>query len=307
MENNKFYAKVASNNETTYDTNTVSVLTEDKSRLTMRIKKDEKLQLNAVFYFEVEDIVFNDNPQYLIVEAKNIDSMEIDLEKRQSLMTCFYEYAPLPINEIKEIVERYLSKIENTVIKDIVMHLYESRIKEFYLYPAATKLHHAYISGLSYHTSTMLKLIDGFKEIYPVLNEDLLIAGVFLHDICKVRELSNYSGPEYTKEGKLLGHITMGVKAIELTALAVGHSETEEKMLLEHMVLSHHYYGNYGSPKKPNIPEALILHFIDNIDSKMTALSDALDHTQPGEFTQPITVLDREKYYKANIEQNKKS
>ena len=67
------------------------------------------------------------------------------------------------------------------------------------------------------------------------------------------------------------------------------------------MVLSHHYYGNYGSPKKPNTPEALILHFIDNIDSKMTALSDALEHTLPGEFTQPITVLDREKYYKSKI------
>ena len=147
----------------------------------------------------------------------------------------------------------------------------------------------------------MFQLTDGFKKIYPFLNEDLLIAGVFLHDICKVKELSNYSGPEYTKEGKLLGHITMGVKAIELTALKLGHSDTEEVLLLQHMVLSHHYYGNYGSPKKPNTPEALILHFIDNIDSKMTALSDALESVKPGEFTSPISVLDREKYYKSKI------
>jgi len=298
---NEFYAKVISNNETSYDTNTVSVLTEGNTRLTMRIKKDEKLQLNGVFYFEVEEIIFNENPQFLITSYENIDLKEIELEKRQALMTCFYDYAPLPINEIKTIVESYLSKIKNTVIKDIVMYLYEARKKEFYLYPAATKLHHAYISGLSYHTSTMLRLTDGFKQVYPFLNEDLLIAGVFLHDICKVKELSNYAGPEYTKEGKLLGHITMGVKAIEVTALELGYLETEEKMLLQHMVLSHHYYGNYGSPKKPNIPEALILHFIDNIDSKMTALSGALDSTHPGEFTQPISVLDRERYYKTKI------
>ena len=301
MENIHFYAKVVSNNETSYDTNTVSVITEKKERITLRIKKDEKLQLSAVFYFEAEEIEFNDNMQFLITSYESIDNKDIDLERRHSLMTCFYDYAPLPMSEIKEIVESYLNKIENKAIKDIVMYLYESRKSEFYLYPAATKLHHAYISGLSYHTSTMFKLIDGFISTYPFLNEDLLIAGVFLHDICKVRELSNYAGPEYTKEGKLLGHITMGVKAIELTALKLGYQNNEEVLLLEHMVLSHHYYGNYGSPKKPNIPEALILHFIDNIDSKMTALSDALDLVKAGEFTAPISVLDREKYYKSKL------
>ncbi len=301
MENTNFFAKVVSNNETSYDTNTVSVLTETKERLTMRINKGDKLLLNTVYYFEVEEIEFNENIQFLITSYESLDRKELELETRQSLMTCFYEYAPLPINEIKEIVEEYLNRIKNPIIQEIVMSLYNVRKKEFYLYPAATKLHHAYISGLSYHTSTMFKLIDGFISTYPFLNEDLLIAGVFLHDICKVRELSNYTGPEYTKEGKLLGHITMGVKAIELTALELGHKNTEEVLLLEHMVLSHHYYGNYGSPKKPNIPEALILHFIDNIDSKMTALSDALDLIKPGEFTSSISVLDREKYYKTKI------
>ena len=301
MENVHFFAKVVSNNETSYDTNTVSVFTETKERLTMRINKNEKLLLNTVYYFEVEEIEFNENNQFLVTDYESLDTKEIGLETRQSLMTCFYEYAPLPINEIKDIIEEYLNKVKNPIIKDIVMFLYEERKKEFYLYPAATKLHHAYISGLSYHTSTMFKLIDGFIKTYPFLNEDLLIAGVFLHDICKVRELSNYAGPEYTKEGKLLGHITMGVKAIELTALKLGHKNTEEVLLLEHMVLSHHYYGNYGSPKKPNTPEALILHYIDNIDSKMTALSDALDLIKPGEFTPPISVLDREKYYKSKI------
>lgn len=297
----QFFAKVVSNNETTHETNTVSVLTETKERITLRIAKTEKLQLNAVYYFEGTEIVFNEKDQLLITNYESIDTKKLELEKRQELMTCFYDYAPISIGEIKSIVESYLNRINNQVIKDIIMFLYEKRKDEFYLYPAATKLHHAYISGLSYHTSTMLKLIDGFKANYPFLNEDLLIAGIFLHDICKVKELSNYAGPEYTKEGKLLGHITMGVKAIELTAEKLGHQATEEVLLLEHMVLSHHYYGNYGSPKKPNIPEALILHFIDNIDSKMTALSDALDQTLPGEFTQSITVLDRERYYKSKI------
>ncbi|MCK5761567.1 MAG: HD domain-containing protein, partial [Candidatus Izimaplasma sp.] len=243
MENKQFFAKVVSNNGTSYDTNTISVLTEQKERITMRIDQEEKLQLNAVYYFETTPIVFNEKDQLLVTAYESIDSKELELESRQSLMTCFYEYAPLPIAEIKAIVEEYLDRIENVVIKDIIMYFYESRKEEFYLYPAATKLHHAYISGLSYHTSTMLRLIDGFKAVYPFLNEELLIAGVFLHDICKVVELSSYAGPEYTKVGKLLGHITIGVKTIELVALKLGHIGKEEVLLLEHMVLSHHYYG----------------------------------------------------------------
>ncbi len=146
-----------------------------------------------------------------------------------------------------------------------------------------------------------MTLIDGFMKVYPFLKYDLLVAGVLLHDICKTVELSDYAGPEYTREGRLLGHITMGVKEVEVVAERLGYRGTEEVLLMEHMILSHHYYGNFGSPKKTNIPEALILHFMDNIDSKMTVLKETLEQTEEGEFTQPIGVLDREKYYKSKV------
>jgi 3'-5' exoribonuclease len=301
MEVKTFFAKVDSINETTYDTNTLSVLTKDKERITIRIDENEKLNLNAVYYFEVKQIEFKEKLQYLVTKFESIEEKELAVDERQDLMSSFYLYAPKDANDVKAIIDSYLAKITNPVIKDITMHLYETKKAEFYLYPAATKFHHAYIGGLSYHTSTMLKLIDGFKSVYNFLNEDLLIAGILLHDMCKVRELSNYAGAEYTKEGKMLGHITMSVKAIELTAAKFNHLGKEEVLLLEHMVLSHHYYGNYGSPKKPMIPEALILHFIDNIDSKMTVLEETLDTIEPGEFTSPIMVLDRERYYKSKL------
>lgn len=301
MEENAFYAKVDSINETTYETNTLSVYTKDKERLTLRIDENAKLNLNAVYHFEVEPIEFKEKMQLLVTKYESIEKKEISLSERQELMTSFYEYAPVSAAETQLVIESYLNKIQNEVIKNIVFDLYQEHQAEFYLYPAATKFHHAYIGGLSYHTSTMLKLIDGFKNVYPFLNDDLLISGIFLHDICKVRELSNYAGAEYTKEGKMLGHITMSVKAIELSASKFGYVGTEEVLLLEHMVLSHHYYPNYGSPKKPNIPEALILHFIDNIDSKMTVLEEALTEIEPGEFTQPLMVLDKERYYKSKI------
>ena len=301
MEPLSFYARVETINQTTYETNTLRVLGEDKEGYTLRINEEEKVQLNAVYYFETQAIVFKEKEQLEVVKYTFIDDCEIPFERRSELMSVFYDYAPVDSNLIKGIVESYLAKLENKIIKTIVFDIYDRYQQDFYLYPAATKFHHAYIGGLSYHTSTMLKLIDGFMEVYPFLNEELLIAGIFLHDICKTVELSNYAGPEYTKEGKLLGHITMGVKEIEVVADKYGYRGSEEVLLIQHIILSHHYYGNYGSPKKTNIPEALIVHFIDNIDSKMTVLSETLDQTEPGEFTQSIGVLDRERYYKSTL------
>jgi len=300
METN-FYAKVDTINETTYDTHTCSVVTEKNVRLTCRIPKEHSFKQNAVYNFEVEPIMFKERQQYLVTNSIHIDDADITFEKRSELMECFYEYAPVDPKEVKRIVESYLAKIENKAIKEIVDAMYEEFEDKFYLYPAATKFHHAYIGGLSYHTSTMLKLIDGFMEVYPFLNQDLLIAGILLHDIYKTSELTNYAGPEYSKEGKLLGHITMSVRGIEVTSQRLGHGGSEEALLLQHMVLSHHYYGNYGSPKKPMIPEALIVHFIDNIDSKLTVLKEVLAQTEKGEFTSPIAVADREKYYKSKL------
>lgn len=296
-----FFAKVDSINETSYDTFTLCVFTEENERVTIRIDKNEKIVLNSIYEFFTTEIEFKEKQQQLVTKYAMIDDVDITIERRSELMAVFYNYAPVDVADTKLVVETYLSKIENKIIKDIVFDLYEANKTNFYLYPAATKFHHAYIGGLSYHTATMMKLIDGFLNVYPFLNYDLLVAGVLLHDINKIVELSNYAGPEYTKEGKLLGHITMGVKAIELSAHKLGHLGTEEVLLIEHMVLSHHYYGNYGSPKKPNIPEALILHFIDNIDSKLTVLKETLDTVNKGEFTQSIPVLDRERYYKSKL------
>lgn len=301
MEPVTFYAKIETINNTSYETNTIRVLTEDKEGLTLRINEEEKVLLSAIYYFECQPIIFKEKEQLEVVHYAHVDDCDIPFERRQELMSHFYEYAPVDSSGTKKTIETYLENIKNPIIKQIADTMYEQKKQSFYLYPAATKFHHAYIGGLGYHTATMMKLADGFMDVYPFLNKDLLIAGILLHDICKVEELSNYAGPEYTTEGRLLGHITMAVKQIEVVAEQLGVRQSEEVLLLQHMVLSHHYFGNFGSPKKTNIPEALILHFIDNIDSKMTVLQETLEQVAPGEFTSPIPVLDREKYYKSTI------
>ncbi len=302
----KFYAKIDSYNQTTYETNTLSVLLADETRLTLRIDESETVKEEEVYYFEAKPIEFKGREQYLVETYRHISACDIGLEEKIRIMREFYRFAPVDVSRSKQTVERYLAAIENPVVKTITDNLYEQYKEAFYLYPAATRFHHAYIGGVAHHTATMLTLSDGLVKTYPFLDHDLLISGILLHDLFKTVELSNYYAPEYTKEGRLLGHIVMGSEAIGETARKHGLYEEEERTLLQHMLLSHHYYGNFGSPKKPNIPEALALHFIDNIDSKFAVLGEALEEIEPGEFTSPLGVLDRERYYKAKRTKHRK-
>ena len=294
-----FYAKIDTINETSYDTNTMSVITETGERLTVRIDETIKLDVGEVYCFEAESITFKEREQYLIHKHTHLFEAPLTFNERAEKMRQFYPHAPVAMDAVKNAIETSLTSIDNTVVKAITNTIYHKYQNDFYLYPAATKFHHAYIGGLAYHTKTMLDLAEGFMRVYPFLNRDLLVAGIIIHDICKTTELSDYKAPEYTTEGRLIGHITEGVKTVAEAAKAHNHYDTEERLLLEHMVISHHYYGNFGSPKKPNTPEALALHFIDNIDSKFTVLGEALNTIKEGEFTPPIPVLDREKFYKA--------
>ena len=298
---NNFYAKIDAYNQTTYETNTLSVLLEDQSRRTLRIDEDITIYEGEVYYFECEPIEFKNREQFLVKHHQHLNDCALSLKEKERIMSIFYDYAPKDIEAIQKTVESYLTTLKDTPIKAITDALFRRYEKDFYLYPAATRFHHAYIGGVAHHTATMLKLVDGLVLTYPFLNQDLLIAGIILHDLFKTVELSNPHAPEYTTEGRLLGHISMGTVAVAEAARELGLYESEERLLLQHMILSHHYYGNFGSPKKPNLPEALALHFIDNIDSKFAVLGEALAETKAGEFTAPLAVIDRERFYKSKI------
>jgi len=171
---------------------------------------------------------------------------------------------------------------------------------KFLTHPAAVQNHHALRSGLIYHTLTMLKAGEKLGEVYAFLDMDLLLAGIILHDIAKLDEIAaNEWGlaSEYTFEGQLLGHIVQGVKQIEKAAGKVGLDE-EKSILLEHMLLAHHYEPEFGSPKRPMFPEAEVLHYLDILDARMFDMQKALTEVQPGEFTDRIWVLNNRKLYK---------
>jgi len=156
--------------------------------------------------------------------------------------------------------------------------------------PAARQLHHAWLGGLLEHVVSLLKLADRIAPHYPILNRDLLLTGVILHDIGKVHELAWDVGFEYTVEGQLLGHIQMGVTMVEKTIDTLPGFPPRLRTLVVHLILSHHGKLEFGSPKLPMIPEALALNFVDDLDAKMQAVVNAFEKSaQEGKARDELT------------------
>lgn len=142
--------------------------------------------------------------------------------------------------------------------------------------PAAMMMHHAFIGGLLEHVVSLIGLSRGVLAQYPELDADLLLSGIVLHDIGKIEELSYERGVQYTTPGRLLGHITMGTLLVREKIKAIPGFSTELAILVEHLILSHHGSLEFGSPTLPQTREAVALHFLDDMDSKMAAMRATL-------------------------------
>ncbi|MCM3674987.1 MULTISPECIES: 3'-5' exoribonuclease YhaM [Peribacillus] len=205
--------------------------------------------------------------------------------------------APLSQEEMMETITQFIFEMRNPNIQRVTRHLIKKYQNEFLTFPAATKNHHEYLSGLAYHVVSMLGLAKAISTLYPSLNKDLLYAGVILHDLGKVHELSGPVSTVYTVEGNLLGHITIMVNEVGKAAEELG-IEAEEIMILKHLILSHHGKAEWGSPKPPMVREAEVLHYIDNMDAKINMMDRALEKVKPGEFTERVFALDNRSFYK---------
>ena len=276
-----------------------TILTEDGEHINIKLELEQAdtIVQGKIYQFKTKAVVKIDDE--LVLKCVDMIPAEevLQPEELSKLLNHFYVYAPKSLVEIKKGLESYLNQIKSPVLKAITASIYKENQKKFYLHPAATKFHHAYVGGLAYHTLTMLNLIDNFIEVYPYLDRDLLYAGTILHDMSKLDEISGVDG-EYTKEGLLIGHIVMQTIKIDKAAEKLGFLDQEEVLMLKHMILSHHGQFNFGSPKKPQTGEALLLWFIDTIDSKFTVLGEVLEDTPEGSFTQMVSVLDRMRFYK---------
>lgn len=230
----------------------------------------------------------------------NLQNVRLSTEEDNISIADLLESAPIDGETLFERLKSTATDITNEKIKSITLTILEKYKEDLKVYPAARSNHHAYASGLAFHTSGMLDVAKELCKLYPLLNENLLYAGVILHDIGKIREYSGVVATESTFEGKLIGHISMINEEIGLTAKELG-IEGEEVTLLQHLVLSHHGKLEWGSPVQPMIPEAEILHLIDMIDARMDTLGKALGNVEPGQFTERLFGMGNREYYKPKL------
>lgn len=157
--------------------------------------------------------------------------------------------------------------------------------------PAAKGMHHAYLGGLLEHTLSLFRLCESVAPHYPEVDSDLLRAGVLLHDLGKVDELSCARGFDYTDRGRLLGHIVLELEWVSEALRALPGFPEEKAILLKHLLASHHGREEFGSPVKPMTLEALILHMLDDLDAKTQAFRGLMERPSPDRWSSHHPVL----------------
>jgi len=216
----------------------------------------------------------------------------------------FVASAPWAAPWMLEQIEGYVAAMTVSDLKKLCQAFLDTYRERLLYYPAAKSNHHAIRSGLLYHVLRMLQSGEKLLTIYANLNRDLLYTGIILHDLAKIEEMdASELGivKTYTRPGQLLGHLIQGITLVDRLGKELGVSE-EWLLLVEHMILTHHYEPEFGSPKKPMIPEGELLHFLDMIDARMYDMENALTPVEPGQFTEPVWSLDRRRLYKPATE-----
>lgn len=212
----------------------------------------------------------------------------------------YIKAAPEKPEDMYNFIMEKAQAMEDQDLKNLCVKVLEDNKEKLMYYPAASKNHHAQLAGLLYHVKRMLMNGERMCQVYTNLNADLVMAGVILHDMEKINEIeSNELGiaSGYSFEGQMLGHLIQGVKTLDRLTLELDFPR-EKAIMLEHMILSHHYEPEFGSPKKPLFPEAEILHYLDIIDARMFDMQDALEKTEPGDFSDRVWTLDNRRLYK---------
>jgi 3'-5' exoribonuclease len=234
--------------------------------------------------------VFHNRPQMTVHKLRRLEDHEVD----------FADYFPHTEKNLDEmwaalraaaagVADRHLRGLLDALLDD------DEVARRFRIAPAAKSLHHARLGGLLEHVVSLIGLCRLAAQHYDFIDLDLMIAGAVLHDIGKIHELDYHRSFTYSTPGQLLGHLVIGLQMVEAKIAALPDFPPKLKMLVEHMILSHHGQYEFGSPKLPSFPEALLLHHLDNLDSKLESMRATLcgDRNVDGEWTSYNPALDR--------------
>lgn len=246
------------------------------------IKYQGKSQLNIQFITKISDDEINIS-DFLPSTRENIDLMVEDLKKI-----------------LFAIKDRFLRELTLSFLQD------SDFMVNFKQAPGATVIHHAFLGGLLEHTLSVIKLASLICQHYPFVNRDMIITSSFLHDIGKIREYRYSRSFTFTDEGRLLGHIIMGLSMVNSKMANISDFPSLLKMQVEHTLISHHGDYDFGSPKKPKTIEAMILHLADELDSKVDGMRSYIysEKSDDENWTKYHRFYERYIYRKPLIENN---
>jgi 3'-5' exoribonuclease len=230
--------------------------------------------------FEQDDFVkvkgllnkYNGRFQLTVHKLRRLEENEVD-------PTDYLPKCPRDIEELWLELGGFVATFQNPYLKALLAaFMADPEIAPAYkTAPAAKTLHHAYIGGLLDHVVSLFRLCDLAVRNYPQIDRDLLLTGAFLHDVGKIHELSYGRSFTYTTRGQLLGHMVIELEMLHAKIAEVPDFPKALKTLLEHLIISHHGQYEFGSPKLPMFPEALMLHYLDDLDSKMESMRAHLE------------------------------
>ncbi len=245
---------------------------------------DRSGQIDAKMWDNVDDAI-NAFEQDDFLKVKGLlnkykNRFQLTIHKLRRLGDSEVEFADfLPattknIDELWRTLQDFVVSFQNPHLKALLeSFMSDPAIAEAYRNaPAAKTMHHAYIGGLLDHVVSLCRSCDLMCRNYPQINRDLLLTGAFLHDIGKIHELAYSRSFSYTTRGQLLGHMIIELEMLQAKLAAMPNFPPELKTLIEHLIISHHGQYDFGSPKLPMFPEALMLHYLDDLDSKMESM-----------------------------------
>jgi 3'-5' exoribonuclease len=234
--------------------------------------------------------IYHNRPQLTLHTIHRLDDRQVD----------FSDYFPASTRDPQEMwqeLRQFAAAIANPHLNRLLAAMLDDEeiAWRYRRAPAAKQIHHAYLGGLLEHVLSVCNLARITASHYAMVDADLLITGAILHDIGKIYELSYDRGFSYSDEGQLLGHMLIAVRMVGDKLRGIPDFPPRLRSLVEHMIISHHGELEFGSPKTPVFPEALLLHFLDNLDSKMECMRHlvAADQQVEGNFTNYSQALER--------------
>lgn len=215
--------------------------------------------------------VYRNQPQLILDRLRRAEFAEIDAAD-------FFAQTTSNVDELWTRLRAHIESVQNKWLRQLLESIFEDAdvADRFRRAPAAKTMHHAYLGGLLEHVVSLCDLSRVVAAHYPEADLDLLITAALLHDIAKIYELSYERGIGYTTEGQLLGHIVMAIEMIGSKMKSIADFPPEMATIVKHLIVSHHGQYEFGSPKLPMFREAVLFHYLDDIDSKMGAIRAVL-------------------------------